>query len=511
LNSRIYRPGAPALVNAQPELAAAPSEAAAGIAGHPDDDQDLKQQPFPAHALPPTARAMAVSIARTERTPESLAGCCCLGIISASIGAGLRVQSGANRFTRANIFLLVSAASGSGKSETFRHAAKPFHDLEHKMLENWQSNDAPRLESEKAMLLEEVAHLQKKARGESSPVEREEIRAGIQGKKQELLAVEALLCPPILSVEDTTSEKLAVMLANRGEQLASLSADAGAIVNNLLGRYNKLDRTDEGIYLKAYSGDRCRVDRLGRPPVNLKSPCLSALWLTQPDKVETLLGERGLTEGGMIARLLVCHSHARPQRIDGVQRGIGEDVGGQWAGLVDTLIQTFRLAPEPVTIQPTTEALGALTDFHNSLVDRQNSDLMDVNSYVMRWSEQCWRIAVCLHAGAHGANAGHRPIELETARDAITLAGWFAGEQLQILSAGRRAGRQSLRDQVLGLVVQSPAGITARDCMRARIKTTAGEAHDLLSGMESDGVLEGRDAMPEKGGTISRTYTKARR
>ena len=58
-----------------------------------------------------------------------------------------------------------------------------------------------------------------------------------------------------------TSEKLAVMLAHNQEQIASLSPDAGDIVNNLLGRYSKLDRTDEGIYLKAFSGDNYRVDR----------------------------------------------------------------------------------------------------------------------------------------------------------------------------------------------------------------------------------------------------------
>ena len=92
---------------------------------------------------------------------------------------------------------------------------------------------------------------------------------------------------PRLCCEDVTSEKLAVMIAQNGEQLASLSADAGGIVNNLLGRYSKLDRTDEGIYLKAFSGDNCRVDRQGREPVLLQRPCLAALWLVQPDKLET--------------------------------------------------------------------------------------------------------------------------------------------------------------------------------------------------------------------------------
>jgi hypothetical protein len=65
------------------------------------------------------------------------------------------------------------------------------------------------------------------------------------------------------------------------------------------GRYNKLNRTDEGIYLKAFTGDRCKVDRQSRESVLVESPCLAALWLTQPDKLESLLAERSLSDGDL--------------------------------------------------------------------------------------------------------------------------------------------------------------------------------------------------------------------
>ena len=50
-------------------------------------------------------------------------------ILSAAIGKGLQVRSGANRVTRGNLYVLLSAESGSGKSDTFRHAAKPFQRI----------------------------------------------------------------------------------------------------------------------------------------------------------------------------------------------------------------------------------------------------------------------------------------------------------------------------------------------------------------------------------------------
>ena len=60
----------------------------------------------------------------------------------------------------------------------------------------------------------------------------------------EIEELEKRLDAPTLSCEDVTTEKLADLLSKNNEQLASLSSDALSIVNILLGRYNKLDRTD---------------------------------------------------------------------------------------------------------------------------------------------------------------------------------------------------------------------------------------------------------------------------
>ncbi len=467
--------------------------------------------PFPLEHLPPAARAMAEAIAQTERTPETLAGCCVLGIMSASIGAGLQIRSGPNRLTRGNLYIMPSAESGSGKSETFRHAAKPFFIHEQEAVEWWKANTLPGLQTEADMLESEIGRLKKEAGKGKTGMEREEIRDEMQAKKKALADVNEKLNPPRLCCEDVTTEKLAVMLAQNGEQLASLSPDAGSIVNNLLGRYSKLDRTDEGIYLKAFSGDNCRVDRQGREPVLLQRPCLSALWLVQPDKIETLLGKTELTDGGMIPRLLVCHSRAMPVPIeDGGQKILPETVNA-WAALVGGLRKTFRLSSEPFTIEPAPEALRMMHEHHNKIVERRLADLRDVTTYAARWNEQAWRIAVCLHAGLHGEHAGERTLVEDTAASAIALAEWFAGEQLRILEGGRHAARRTKRDEVLKLLADTPKGITARDVHRARITSTADEAHALLGSMEADGELTGKDSKPETGGHITRTFTKARK
>ena len=205
-------------------------------------ETEEKVLPFPLEHLPPAARAMAEAIARTERTPKTLAGCCVLGTVSASIGAGLQVKNGPNRFARGNLYIMASAESGSGKSETFRHAAKPFLAYEQRMLEHWQAEIWPGLQAEAEMLECEIAKLKKHAFKGECGMAREETRAAMQAKKKALTDVHKKLNPPRLCCENVTSEKLAVMLQQNQEQLASLSADAKEIVDNLLGKYCKNDR-----------------------------------------------------------------------------------------------------------------------------------------------------------------------------------------------------------------------------------------------------------------------------
>ena len=495
--NRIFKPGSGQAVNGP---------------GHPGTGVGEETiLPFPLEHLPPAARAMAEAIVRTEDTPEILAGCCVLGVLSASIGAGLQITSGPNRTTRANLYIMASAESGSGKSETFRHAAKPFSNFEMKMVECWRTETLPGLQAEADMLESEIGRLKKEAGKGKLGVEREEISEELQKKKKALADVNENLNPPRLCCEDVTSEKLAVMLAHNGEQLASLSPDAGSIVNNLLGRYSKLDRTDEGIYLKAFSGDNCRVDRQGREPILLQRPCLAALWLVQPDKVETLLGKSELTDGGLIPRLLVCHTRAMPRPIVDGAVGIPANTVEAWAALVKMLIQTFRMAGELFTIEPAPDARQMMNEHHNRIVERRLDDLRDVTTFAARWNEQAWRIAVCLHAGIHGEDAGGRMLTADTAASAIALADWFAGEQLRILARGRHAARRAKRDEVLELLADNPKGIATRDVCRARIIGSADEARALLAQMEADGELSGTDSKPGTGGHVTRTYTKARK
>jgi len=465
-------------------------------------------QAFPVRCLSSVCEPMARAICDTVRVLESLPGCCILGILSAAIGRGLQVKSGPNRWTRGNLYILASAESGSGKSETFRHTAKPFLHLEEQRVAAWKSEIKPGLLAEHKVLEAEIAALTKSGGKANGSTEREEIREQLREKIAALENVETKLRTPALSCEDVTGERLAVLLAYNNEQMASLSADALAIINILLGRYNKLDRTDEGIYLKAFSGDRCKVDRQSRECVLVESPCLAALWLTQPDKLESLLAERSLSDGGLIPRILPCHTHCEAREIVKGAPGISASTENAYADLIRSLIETYRLTDEPFTIEPTSEALEAMNGHYNEIVKRRHDDLRDVTIYAARWNEQAWRLAVVLHAAQHGARAHEHKLVLDTANRAIELQGWFESQQLEILSATREKARHEIWDRVFTLLADKPEGIRGSDVYRVRIAHNADEAHALLAAMEAEGKLIGRDEQPEGGGHVTRFYRR---
>ena len=104
---------------------------------HPANDTS---EQMPISLLPEPFRLISEAISHSARVPESLAGCCVLGALSASIGSGLKVRSGADRFSHANLYIMASATSGSGKSESFRMALDPFFKAERKAINEWIEN-----------------------------------------------------------------------------------------------------------------------------------------------------------------------------------------------------------------------------------------------------------------------------------------------------------------------------------------------------------------------------------
>jgi hypothetical protein len=224
-----------------------------------------------------------------------------------------------------------------------------------------------------------------------------------------------------------------------------------------------------------------------------------------------MLAADSLRASGFLPRLLLCHSNAAPQRIDGEPEIISESILADWSNLVGDLLSSYHQPGTQHVLQPTPEARQRLVDYHNATVERRHAELRDVTGFAARWAEQAWRLAVVLHAGLHGAEAHTHPLDSTTAENAVCLADWFANEQMDILDKGRQEAARKIEDRVLEHIQdradrQKIDFTTAREVNRAHITVTAEAARALLARMEADGLLLAEDIVRAHGGKTTRIY-----
>jgi hypothetical protein len=474
----------------------------------PEEEQTVV--PFPTSSLPPVLAEFVSAIAKAERVPEALPGCCVLAAIAAAIGTGLDIQSGPDQRTRGNIYVLATADSGSGKSKIFRQVMAPLFKYEGELIDHWKREVAPKNEAQIVFFKQQIDELKKDVRKDIPEEQREELIERLKYPKARLEELKKMATPRLV-LQDATVEVLVVRLAENNETLVSASADARKLVDNLLGRNNPGRMVDDSVYLQAFSGDYIAVDRQSRETVTLHCPCLTLCWLVQPDILDTLLNEASLQAGGFLARLLLTHTMAVAQPIVDHSITVGPDVRQRWERRVTDLLVTYRKPGVRHTIAVPDSIWQMFREYHNRIVARLSGELADVKSYAMRWTEQAWRLAVGLQAGEFGKDAHSQALTPETAKRALTLADWFAGEQLNVLARGRYEARKELEDRVLKLLDERwerhrEDWITHRRVQNTHIARTADEARALLNKMEAAGVLVREEKRREQGGHIERRY-----
>ena len=436
------------------------------------DDEEEDELPFPMHCLPGIAGEMAKQIARvTTAQNEPLAAASCLGVISAAIGAGIEIRTGGERRTRGNLYALAIAASGTGKGEAFSLAADPFEQLEAQAVATFEQQTRPHLTASLQVADSRAKRLVAAAAKETDRHARigaeMECQQAMQEKEDLQRALEAA---PRWKVADVTKEQLAVIMAGQpGEAVASMSSEARGIFSIVKGKYSA-EGGDEDFYCSAYSGDTVTVDRVGRPRVTLRRPCLSILWMVQPDAARKAFGDASLTESGLLPRFLTFDPKAEPQVRDAPPAPIPQECKEGWANLIGALVQTYRLrGDEPRVAGVTPEAAALLAEYERENIRRRRSegDLPDLASYVARWAENAWRLAVVLHAARHGAAAHEAALDRETAGAAVEVMRWFAAMQLQVLAAGRRESLKSRLLALLALLAEARGEISFRELRRS--------------------------------------------
>ncbi len=411
-----------------------------------------EEKPFPVQCLPQVLQTYLREICRVYGVCEALPGACMLGTLSMTLGSGAQLHNGGDP-VRGNLFVLGAARSGTGKSVVFNRVVQPFLDYERNWVAYWRKNTLPGIKAKIRMLKQRQETLDKQA-SKLPQMSEADLQEATQ-IEQDLGDLARLTQEPCMAFGEATREKIADSVSRSPrETLASVSAEARGCINALMGRYNS--KTDEDIFVALWSGDYYKLSRITRPDTVLRNPCLSLLWLVQPDLLNQLLSSDDMLESGLLARTLFFEASPVHHEIV-AQAPLLVSTYDAWKSLVGQIASTFYHRLEPIIFPCQPEVVDLITKLRLSLTRRTkpDGDLADVYSFAARWVEQTWRIMLVLHVTKLPNMAIH-PVSVETANQAIQLMDWFATQQLLLLTAKRERKTDERFEALLQVLSRKP-------------------------------------------------------
>lgn len=448
--------------------------------------QNLRNsQPFPSDAFPPAMREMIKEVALSSLVPESLAGMVALGVLSTAAGGGVNIRSRGEKTLNANLYILAIAKSGTGKGMTYSSIAKPLTDANRAQLEHWKSHTAPDIQADieltEGRLKAEKGECMNSTKGDAKF---KTLHMDLARLKESLANDE-----PRLIAGETTEQKLGMLISGQPhEAIGNHSAEARGLMQIILGKFSgKSNATGETIYLAGYSGDPYSIERAGRPDISLSNPCISCLFMIQPDIIKELMTKDSMSQSGFLPRFLMADVRADIEDEPETPHVITEGTSSAWEELIDATLDRYREAKEKITIEVNREAQAILRDDLNRVRSkgRTGAELDDLTSYVARYGENLRKIALLLHIGEHAETAHTHPVTEETARNACLVANWFFAESLGILRVNQIEKWHRLKTRLLEVVNAAGGQETIRQ-LRDRHTITEEEIEMITSMLPGD-------------------------
>lgn len=324
---------------------------------------------FPVDALPKIIKDYVVAVAETTQTPVDMAATASLAIMSLCMQGRYRIDGKADWNEPVNLYTLIIAEPSERKSAIISFMTRPVNEYEL----NYNNTNAGRFEASR--MRKSALESKKKtietqyAKGKASETDLTEIAEKVANFKEEK--------PKKLYVDDITTEKLTSILSDSGGKTAIISTEGG-IFDVLAGMYNKSVNID--VFLKGYSGDTIRVDRIGRPSELIQKPALTILLSVQPSVLSQLISNSTFEGKGLTTRFL----YALPESLIGKRKFHTSPIPPEVSRLYDMKIKDVLNEEENLIdnqiVRLSTEASTLFEAFHD-----ENEKIMGENTEIKTW------------------------------------------------------------------------------------------------------------------------------
>lgn len=324
---------------------------------------------FPVHTLPDTVRDYVTALAESTQTPVDMCACSVLAALALCIQGKFKIQGKPDWIEPLNLYVVSIAEPSERKSAIISAVSKPITAYEAEENER-RAPEIEKSKMEKRILENEQRRLENQAAKNKEKVDSDKLTeiadeiANFQVKQ-----------PLKLYVDDITTEKLTSAL-NESGRTAVLSSEAG-IFNMLSGLYSKDVNID--VFLKAYSGDTIRVDRIGRPSESILEPALTVMLTVQPNVISGIMNNRTFRGRGLTARFLYC----LPRSLVGTRRfnstPVPNRVKYSYWNIIKDLLDEYKVKAEIITLSY--EALKLLEEFSEELEPKLRGEYADISDW----------------------------------------------------------------------------------------------------------------------------------
>lgn len=388
---------------------------------------DLSSLPlFPVDCLPPALRDMANATAESIQVAVDMPAVAELAVAALCVQGKFIISPNPDWTEILSLYAVTVARPSDRKSPTLRACTKHIYDY----VREENERRAPLVDEynmKRTILTKQISGMMD-AVAKPTPKGRHPVSTNdIVELQYQLSDLEREKVTPLrLLADDVTPEALVSLMAENGGRMAVVSSEGG-IFDIIAGRYS--ERVNMDVFLKAYSGDRIKIDRKGRKQEEIDCATLTMLLTVQPAVLETIMGNTEFSGRGFLARFL----YSIPQSTVGHRRfdvtPISQQIKSQYNSLLDTLL-SIPDTGEARTIKLSPEAHAEAHSFFDRLEARLLGDLSEVEDWAGKYQGNTIRIAGILHCCRHGKDAAKQPVSLDTMKQAQTIGEYFLAHAL---------------------------------------------------------------------------------
>ena len=392
-----------------------------------------KPPPFPLDALDDDPREFVEAIAASVQVDPAVPAMLLLGAGAAVLSKRVVAHVRGDHYEQVNMFVLIVLPSGERKSAVFRVLLNPISTLE-RTLADEQAGDIAAAATRRDILEGRIGRLKRDAGHAADPTRRAEYTNQITSLVAELRRTPERVAPRLIC-DDVTPEALARLLALH-DGVMTVASPEGGIVATLDGRYSRNGELNCDVFLKGYSGDDIRVDRVNkdRPPEYIRAPHVNMVLAVQPAVLSGLGKRKALRGVGLLSRFCYCIPESRVGH-----RAI------ETAAVPDRLLQWYGRTIEAMARLPIDhdrrnivrfddDALTALTVFAARIETdlRRDGRLAGIKDWGAKAVGHVVRYAAVLHGIRHAPSGPpHRaPIEAGTAAAAVQIGEYLIDHAL---------------------------------------------------------------------------------